>query len=383
MDRKNTVRRRSPQSLLLMLLLSGSLLMVTSCRNTSSPQPESNIEPNPENRLIVADAVLEQSDANGQILWKLQAKEAIYSQDRKAADVTGIVGNLYADGKIILSLKADEGRIINDGERVILRKNIIVTDDRYGAVLEASEAEWQPAEYLLTISADLKGKYPNGQFSATKGQYFIDRQELELEEEVKAIAVKPALQLQSKKIKWQLAEEIITVEEGLELQEYTEEKITARLQAEQGKILLAEEKLVIKGNVLLNNLQPNVQFASGEAAWNLVTDIITGKGGVQITDNKEKIQFRGDTGIFNIKTQQTNLVGAVRGVGKKPPASLSATKLDWNIETQNLLAQGNVVYERQDPRLTLKGDRAVGRLQQNTLVVSGTKGQQVITEVIP
>jgi len=377
-------RRRSPKGIILTILLGSSLLILPSCRNASSPKPEEETtQTNQENRLIVDNAILEQSDAEGNILWKIQVEEAIYSQDRKVATVTGIVGNLYEDGEIILSLQSDKGRIINDGERVVLQDNIVVTDNRYDAVIEASEAEWQPANYLLKIDADLKGKYPNGQFASDRGQYLIDTQELELNDSIEGSTIEPPLHLKGEKIIWQFEEQLIQAEDGLEIQQYTEEKITTRVKAEKAEVQLLEQLVTMSGKVLLNSLEPEIQFASGEAVWDVEEGLITGKDAVQITDNKAKVQFRGNQGTFNLTTQQANLVGAVRGAGESPPSSLQAAKVDWNIKTQDVLAQGNVIYEQSDPRLTLKGDRAVGQLAQNTLVVSGTRQKQVITEVIP
>lgn len=379
-------RRRSPKGIFLTILLGSSLLILTSCRNASSPKPqeeETAGQTSQENRLTVMDAILEQSDADGNILWKIQTDEAIYSQDRKLATVTGIVGNLYENGEIILSLKADKGSIINDGERVVLEENIVATDNRYGAVIEASQAEWQPANYLLKIDADLKGKYPNGQFSSDRGQYLIDTQELELNDSIEGSTVEPPLHLKGKTIFWQLKEELIKAEEGLEIQQYTKEKIITRVKAKKAEVQLLEKKVTMSGDVLLNSLEPEIQFVSDEAVWDVKGNLITGKGAVQITHNKEKVQFRGNQGTFNLITQQANLLGTVRGVGEDPPSTLQAAKVDWNIKTQDVLAQGNVVYEQSDPRLTLKGDRAVGQLARNTLVVSGTRKKQVITEVIP
>lgn len=90
---------RSPKIFALALLLMGNLGGITACRN--SP-PATETEPqsqNSENRLIVEDALLEQSDAEGNILWKIQAEEAIYSQDRKAATLTKLVGISTKMGK--------------------------------------------------------------------------------------------------------------------------------------------------------------------------------------------------------------------------------------------------------------------------------------------
>ena len=360
-------------------------MTATSCRNASPPPAdlEEEIEASTENKLVVANAILEQSDINGQLLWKLQTEEAIYSQDRKVATVTGIVGNFYEDGEIILSLQADAGQVINDGERIILEQNIIVTDNRTGAVLESELAEWQPGNALLIVDSELAGKYPNGQFTAMKGQYFIDRFELELIEEVDILVVEPALSIQSEEIIWQFEEDIVTAADGLEVQRYTEEEVTLKLAAKEAEIKLEEQEVTVSGDVLLNNLEPKVQFASGEAAWDIEEGIIVGKEMVQITHSDEKVQFQGAEGQFDLDEQKVQLTGSVRGVGTEPPATLQAARVDWDLETQQVVALGNVVYEQTDPRLTLTGDRATGQLNNSKLVISGTATKPVVTKVRP
>lgn len=374
---------RSCRRVVLHLLLGGGLLLTAiACQKPPTP-PETPVEPNPENRLIVEDALLEQSDENGKILWKLQAEEAIYSQDRKVATLKNLVGNLYEDGKVILSLQAKGGRVINDGEKIFLENDVLVTDNRQGIVFEAKQVEWEPSKSLLQITQPFSAKYPNGKLIAKLGKYFIDRQELELTEAVEIVTVKPSLRLQGKKLLWQVKENKIIGEQGLTVQSYTKDKITARFQADKGEALIKTEIVTVRGNVLLNSLDPEVQFTSGEAVWNLKSGVVAGKNSVQITHNKEKVQFRGSQGTFNLNTKQATLTGAVNGTGENPPASLSTNQLDWNLVTEVLTAQGNVVYQQANPFVKLNGDRAVGKLNQNQLVISGTQGKQVTTEIIP
>ena len=399
---------RSPQRFGLTLLLGILLLSSSGCRTAQNPPDrDSKAKPNPENRLIVADALLEQSDKDGKILWKLSAKEAIYSQDRKFATVTGVLANLYEGDQVILSLQAAGGTVINDGEKVIL-----VTDNRIGAVLKAKKAEWQPANNLLLITEGLEGKYPNGKFTAQQAKYLIDQSKLELMGKVDGLTVKPAFRLQGEELTWQLEQEIITANKGLKLQQIetakdqagqspakppqkpgdepqgqekaqSKEQVITQLVAKKLEVFLKKQEVVISEEVLLNHLKPSVQFASKTAVWNLEKNIVIGKQAVQITHRDQKVQFQANQGQFNLKTSQANLSGNVRGVGQKPPFKLNTNQLDWNLETQVLLAVGAVVYEQAEPRVTLTGDRATGQLKQNKLVVSGTKQKPVTTKVIP
>ena len=376
-------RGRSPKIFALALLLLGNLGGITACRNAP---PATETEPqsqNSENRLIVKDALLEQSDAEGNILWKIQAEEAIYSQDRKAATLTKLVGNLYQDGEVILSLQANKGQVINDGDRIILESGVLVTDNRQGAVFETEKAEWEPANFTLQITTGLQAKYPNGKLSAKQGKYFIDRQDLELTDTVEVVIVEPPLQLQGSKLNWLVAEDKITAAEGLTVQRYTAETITDRLRAEQGEAQLKAQTIIVSGNVLLNSLDPEIQFASGAATWDIQAGVITGEDSVQLTQTAEQVQFRANQGRYNLKTQQAQLSGAVRGTGEDPPTSLKATQVDWDLTAEEVVAVGNVVYEQTNPRVKLNGDHAVGNFGRNQVVVTGSAQKQVTTEVIP
>ncbi|MBV5260054.1 LPS export ABC transporter periplasmic protein LptC [Synechococcus moorigangaii CMS01] len=373
---------RSPKLFALALLLVGTSWGLSACRNAPPPAEEPQSE-NTENRLIVENALLEQADAEGNILWKLQAEEAVYSQDRKDATLTNLIGNLYEDGEVILSLQASKGQVINDGDRIILEAGVLVTDNRHGAVFETEKAEWEPANSLLQITDSLQAKYPNGKLTAKQGKYFIDRQDLELTEAVEVITVEPALQLQGSKLNWLVAEDKITAAEGLTIQRYTAEAVTGRLRADQGEAQLQAKKIIVSGNVLLNSRDPEIQFASGAATWDIQAGVITGQGSVQLTQTAEGVQFRANQGSYNLNTQQAQLSGAVNGTGEDPPTLLKANQLDWNTGTEEVVAVGNVVYEQTNPRVKLNGDRAVGNLGRNQVVVTGSAQKQVTTEVIP
>jgi hypothetical protein len=47
-------------------------------------------------------------------------------------------------------------------------------------------------------------------------------------------------------------------------------------------------------------------------------------------------------------------------------------------------AQGNVVYKQVEPPMTFTGEKAVGNIQTENIVVSGGNSQgRVVTEIIP
>ena len=46
-------------------------------------------------------------------------------------------------------------------------------------------------------------------------------------------------------------------------------------------------------------------------------------------------------------------------------------------------ALGEVVYQQNNPKFTLSGIKAIGKLEDNTLVVTGSENKRVSTEIFP
>ena len=78
------------------------------------------------------------------------------------------------------------------------------------------------------------------------------------------------------------------------------------------------------------------------------------------------------------------LTGNVVGIGQKRQVQLNANAVNWDIIQQSFSAEGNVVYRQIDPPFSLMGEKAVGRFENDTIVVSGgNTGTPVVTEIIP
>jgi lipopolysaccharide assembly outer membrane protein LptD (OstA) len=46
-------------------------------------------------------------------------------------------------------------------------------------------------------------------------------------------------------------------------------------------------------------------------------------------------------------------------------------------------AEGNIIYEQQEPKFNLTGDKAIGTLEDNNIVVSSSSPDRVVTEIYP
>ncbi|MDY7012411.1 MAG: LPS export ABC transporter periplasmic protein LptC [Cyanobacteriota bacterium] len=345
----------------------------------ATPTPTSPVEEG----LVAENATLEQQNEKGQPLWKINAARATYLKERKYVQLEDVTGNLYQDGKPILQVRAKKGEIEEDGQKILLKEQIVAVDPRNQAVFKAEELEWRPKEDVAIARQKLTGSNANVKASATEGRYLSRSQRLELSGSVKAIAKEPALQLRGDKAVWEIPEKKITSDRKLEIERYQGKTVIDRLVADKGQWNLATQIATVQGNVELKSLEPKMQIASNAAIWNLKTRTVQTRQPVQIVHHQEGFSVTGNQGFIDLDRQVARLQGGARGINLRKQANIYADRLIWQIAKQLLQAEGNVVYDQSDPPLHLTGPRATGNLETQQISVASETHGQVVTEIMP
>lgn len=375
-----------PLSLLIYPLLV-LLLAISGCPR--SPQKTQDSQTNTatpqklETNLVFNNFTLEQSNDRGVTLWKISADKAVYSQDKKIASVEKITGNMLQDGKVFLHLSAEKGKIENNGEKVTLEDKIIVTDRRNQAVITSKKAEWFPKKNLLIVPQDITGSDPNLKVVAKQGQYFTKEERLELVGQILATTKDPPLQLKTDRLSWLIPQQKVIGDRSLTIDRYQEKTITDRIQAGKGELDLKTKIALLQQNVALNSFNPPVQVATNYAIWDTKARIVRSPTPVQIVHTQQQMTVTGNQGQIDLAKQVANLVGGIKGESKRKQANIYAKTMIWNIPTEIIEAEGNVIYQQADPPLNLTGPKAVGKLEENSIVVSGNNGERVVTEIVP
>lgn len=368
----------------LMLL---SLWTTTGCQRAPQSQQQNASPASPaspvEEGLVAENATIEQQNKKGQPLWKINAKQAKYLKERKYVQLEGVTGNLYQDGQVILQVRAKKGEVEEDGQKILLKEQIVAVDPRNKAVFKAEEFEWRPEEDLAIARKNLTGSNANVNASATEGRYKSRSQQMELLGQVKAIAKDPALQLRTERLLWELKQNKVSSDRPLEIDRYQAKTTSDRLVANKGQINLATKIATVEGNVELKSLNPKMQIASNAATWNLNARTVQTNQPVQIIHHQEGFSATGNQGFIDLERQVARLQGGTQGINLRKPANLYANQLIWQIPQKLVQAEGNVIYNQTSPPLHLEGPRATGNLEtQQITVASDTKGQ-VVTEIIP
>jgi len=364
------------------------LLTIAACKKETpqkiqtQPEPETETEINNESRLIFENATLEQANAQGQTLWQIAAEKAVYSKNKKTAHLENLTGNIFQDGELVLQIKAKIGEINRDGEEVFLKEEIMATDPRNGAVLTGDEVEWRPEENVLIMRENITGSHQKLAASATEGRYYSKEERLELIGNIVATVFEPKVQLKTEHLIWEIQPEKVIADRPLNIVRYKEDNtISDQVLAEKGEVYLAGTRAILKQNVELKSLDPAVQIATNLLIWNYGSRLVNADEPVQIVDQEAQLTVTGNKGKLDLEKQIAHLSAGVKGISTKNQAKLYSDELIWNMNTQIVEAVGNVIYSQVDPQLNLTGVKAVGKLQDNSVVVTGNNTKRVITVI--
>lgn len=361
------------------------LSAITACQGDNQSQNNSdNLQQeaaNTESQLILNNATLEQSNAKGEMLWKIQVDEAAYSPDRKKAQLTAVKGNIFQDGKIVLRIKADQGEIYRDGQKIYLKKNIVAVDPRNDTVMQSDEVEWQPQESVLMARKNLRGSHPQLKASAKKGKYYATKQELEFIGNIIATSKKPRMQLKTEHLLWKISEQKVIGDRLLNIVRFQDKTVTDKLVANRAEVHLNSKQVIVQENIEFKSIKPPVQVATNKIIWKYEARKVTSSKPVKLIHYQQGVTITGNQAEVDLTNNIAYLRGGVQGNSTANAAKLYSNDLTWDINTQIIEALGNVIYEQTNPDFNLTGEKAVGTIHNNKIVVSGNAQDRVITEI--
>nr|WP_263013031.1 LPS export ABC transporter periplasmic protein LptC [Ancylothrix sp. D3o] len=206
---------------------------------------------------------------------------------------------------------------------------------------------------------------------------------MELIGEVLAITKEePILQLRTERVLWEIDKELVIAPQSLLIDRYEAQKISDKAESKQGEVNLKTKIVTLKENATVTLLDPTLQITSNAISWNLDAEMVTSSEPVKINQVEDKIIFTGNSGKVDIKQEICYLTGNVQGFDTVKQSQLRADELMWLLKTENIEAEGNVIYRQVDPEFTVSGPKATGSLKDQTVTVTGGGGP-VVTEIVP
>ncbi|MCU0525314.1 MAG: LPS export ABC transporter periplasmic protein LptC [Elainella sp. Prado103] len=371
--------RQKAWGLLLVLLM----LATAGCRTQSSGADrlaeDSSAARDPETNLAFNNITLEEADEQGKTLWRVKAAQATYSPDQQTARVKAPTGQLYQNGQPIYRIQAQEGDILRGGDRIVLRGEVVATDTQSGAVLRADQMEWQPKQDTLLLRGNLRAAHPQMKLSANQAKLFNRQRRAEVIGKVNAITEDPKLRLQTEKVIWQIKDEKVIADRPVQIQRLQGDQATDQANADRAEVDLVKKTAHLKQNARLTILEPPLLISGNSLIWTVNQQTLVADQPITTLHRQQQITITANRGRMELKPQIAYFKGNVRANAPNQ-ANLSSDDLTWEVTSQKVTAQGNVVYVQPDPPATLRGAKAVGRLQDRTVVVSGGR---VVTEIVP
>ncbi len=364
-----------------------TLAICISCSSNSSTKtkvpPESAGATTTEVGLVFDNVTLDQADEKGRRAWTVKSKRASYSQDKKTARVEYPTGDIYQDGKLVVRVSATEGEVQQDGQKIFLKGQIVATEIRNGLVLRGEELEWHPKEDLLIVRNHLTANHPQLVASAKEAKYSTRTQQVQLFGEIVATSKDPTLQLKTEHLIWQINQDQVIGDQQIHIDRYNGETVTDQVVASQSEVHLKTKVVTLKQDVNVTSIDPAIQITGTQATWNLNTRTVVSNQPIKIWDSKEQATFTANQGDVDLQQKVAVLTGDAQGVASQNQTKLKADRVIWEFPTQKIEALGNVSYQRINPPLNLKGAKAVGKLQDQSVVVTGSNGSGVVTEIVP
>lgn len=371
------------KGLLFLVLLWG----ITACQSTPVKEKQAQKDAQIarlETQFILDNAILEQSNSQGNLVWKIKSNQTIYSQDRQTAKLQQVTANLLKDGQIILQLSSKQGEIKQNGLVILLQDEILVNDPRNQIVVRGGEAEWQPSAQILILRQGITGSNQNLAVKADGGKYLIDKQSLELSGNVVGTTIKPAIRLQTEHLVWSIPQKQVIGDRPLNIIRYQNELVSDRIVANYGELDLQQHILSLHQDIEMRSLRPSLQIATNSAKWNYQTRVVQADQPIQIIDLENQLNMTGNEGKIDLNQQVAHLDRGIKGINNRNQSQLYARQLIWYMTTQQIEATGNVIYQQANPALHLTGDKAIGKMQDNSVIVTSKNRQdRVVTEIVP
>ena len=351
------------------MALSGLLV---GCQGQKNPEPAAQ-------PFVFRSLNLKQHNLLGQPTWTLTSPEARYDLGRRVAQASNLKGTLFTNGTPRYRISATSATVLNDGELIQLEGDLVI--QRLGAqplVIKAKRARWYPAQNLMVLDRRPVATQDKLQIASDQARFLIDQDKLELRDHPLLTRYGDgAIRVNVRSVDW-----------------FTK----------TGDLVAAGP---VRGLRNLPNKQQQV-LTSPALKGNTLTQILTLAAPVRLVDIS-----RG--AVFNAKDTQVDVrqqiiqsdqpfdgilkQSTVHGVGfqlfyasqlavvssqcklEQPTDSLTANRCQWNWQSDQVKAIGNVVLKRQANNQTTKSDRIDGRLGSQGLVVFTSPGSRVNTQM--
>nr|WP_238393265.1 LPS export ABC transporter periplasmic protein LptC [Myxacorys almedinensis] len=336
-----------------------------------------------DSNLTFNNVTLQEADEKGQLWWKVKAKQATYSEDKRNAVVVEPKGELYQDGKPIYTIEAQKSEIQQDGKSIVLKGAITATAIKDGSVFKGNEIEWRPTENVMFIRDQFTGTHKQMQIAAKQGRFLTREDKVDISGSIVATLNDPQMKLQTEHLIWDTKQENIVGDRPIQLERYQNKVVSDRGGANAGDVDLKTKIVTLRGDAKITANGSNLNISGNLLTWNIDAQTLNAPQPVTIVNPVQQTTITANAGSFDLQQNVARLEGNVRGNGEKNQSQLTANQVTWFLDTQQFQAEGNVNYNQQNPPFKIAGPKASGKLDDQQVAVSGNSSSRVELEIVP
>jgi lipopolysaccharide assembly outer membrane protein LptD (OstA) len=374
------------------LLLSLAIVQLSACSWRAPTAQQSSKTKPVEGGVAFSKVVLAQADAKGQLLWKFRAQGVTYGEGQQVARAKVLKGQLFEAGRPLFDIAAEGGTIRQTNQQVRLQGNIRVVDRQRKILFRGKEAQWNGQSGQLLVQNGLRVSHPSLQLWGDELQASKQGREvrvtgnaiLETRASDSAQNGSRRVRLKTNQVLWKVDEQTlntgstgadnqpsVAIEQLGTVEKSTALAGTAQANLKNGLITLFSPVKIQVGSISLT---------SQILVWDTRAQKLIANELLRIEDSRNQLSILANRGTLEQSRNLVDLQGNVDVKGLRNHAQLTAEQLLWQTRTQRVEAIGNVSYVQASPNVTLHGPKAVGKMMDQTLRVSGG---DVVTEIIP
>ncbi len=383
-----TSQRRSLRPLSQLLVLCLLSLTFVACASRSSPPSSETVKPKVEGGSELAQVTLKQTNDQGQLLWKLQAEKVTYGEDLSVAHVQGLDGQLYEQGQPVFKITADRGEVKQFGQMISLKGQIVATELQSDLVFKGPRLEWQADLGLLQATSGWRVTHPQLQLWAQRLQASSRTQRIRARGKVTAETRPAKFRLKTDQLMWQVDQQFLQAGAGkadsttprVEIEQLRDTGKGNQALAGNARMNLKRQIVTLQNPAQIKLSTPPIELTSRQVVWDLERQLISSEQLLEVRHRQQGVKVIANRGQFDQQRQTVQFNGQVEATGLRDRSRLKTEQLVWQLLTQRINARGKVRYTQSSPALTLQGPKAVGKIQEQMIQISGGN---VVTEIIP
>ncbi len=364
-----------------------SLSLVSCAGRKSSPNSKTSRQ-EVEGGSKLAQVTLKQTDDQGKLLWKLQANKVNYGEDLSVARVQGLEGQLYEQGQPAFKITADQGEVKQSGQTISLKGQIVATALQDNLVFKGPRLEWQADLGLLQAKSGIRITHPQLQLWTQQLQASSKTQRILARGKVVAETRPAKFRLKTNQLVWQVKQQFLQAGKGkadsttptVEIEQLRKSGNGSRALAGSARFNLKRQIVTLQNPAQVTLSTPPIELTSKQVVWDLRRQLVSSEQLLKVHHRQQGVKIIANQGQFDQQQQVIRFNGQVEATGLQDQSRLNTAQLIWQLTNQRIEAQGQVRYIQNSPALSLQGPKAVGKIQEQMIQISGGN---VVTEIIP